>query len=150
MADVSIVIELFYPHPVKQVWAALTDQQALAEWLMPNDFAPRLGHHFTFVSSPERGWHGTIYCQVVQLDAERCVAYTWRGGLDGFETRVTFTLESVEGGTRLRLEHSGFEAGGETGLTARDLMASGWGSRILRERLAAFLSKQVETLSEDD
>jgi uncharacterized protein YndB with AHSA1/START domain len=141
---------MFYPHPVKQVWEALTDQQALATWLMPNNFAPRLGHRFTFESGPERGWHGTIYCQVVQLDADHCVAYTWRGGLDGFESLVTFTLEPVEGGTRLCLEHSGFEAGGETGFTVRDLLASGWGSKILRERLPAFLSKQAEKLSEND
>jgi uncharacterized protein YndB with AHSA1/START domain len=143
LAGDAIVIDIFYPHPVRQVWEALTDQQALATWLMPNDFVPRLGHRLTFVSGPERGWNGTIYCQVVQLDADHCVSYTWRGGSSGLDTLVTFTLEPAAGGTLLRLEHSGFASGGEAGLTMRDLLASGWNSRILRERLPAFLNQQA-------
>ena len=41
--------------------------------------------------------------------------YSWRGGHDGnvgygsrLDTVVTFTLEKADGGTRLRLVHSGF------------------------------------------
>ena len=30
--------EIFLPHPPEDVWLALTDPQALAEWLMPNNF----------------------------------------------------------------------------------------------------------------
>ena len=36
--------EATYPHPPERVWRALTDPKALAEWLMENDFEPRLGH----------------------------------------------------------------------------------------------------------
>ncbi len=35
--------EVFYPHPRDKVWAALTTPEALAEWLMPNDFEPVVG-----------------------------------------------------------------------------------------------------------
>jgi len=136
----SIVIEMFYPHPVTDVWAALTSSEAMAAWLMPNDFEPRVGHRFTFRTTPDSNWNGIVNCEVVALDRPRRVAYTWRG--NGLDTLVTFTIEPVEGGTQLRLEHAGFEKGGKVGLTVRDLLASGWNSRILRERLPAFLAQQ--------
>ncbi len=140
MSD-SIVIDMFYPFPVRQVWDALTDSQALAAWLMPNDFEPRIGHRFTFRTIAEHQWDGVVLCQVVELDSPRRIAYTWRGG--SLDTLVTFTIEPVEGGTRLRLEHSGFAATGKAGLTVRDMLASGWNSRILRERLPDFLKQRT-------
>ena len=35
-----------YPHSIEDVWTAITDARALAEWLMPNDFQPVLGSKF--------------------------------------------------------------------------------------------------------
>ena len=35
-----------FPHPVEKVWQALTDPDALREWLMENDFEPRIGKRF--------------------------------------------------------------------------------------------------------
>jgi uncharacterized protein YndB with AHSA1/START domain len=136
-----IEIEIVYPHPVARVWHALTDAEALARWLMPNDFAPRLGHHFTFRAEGE--WTGTIECEVVALEPPTRVAYTWASGPLRPPTLVTWMLASEgegEGeGTRLRLVHSGFAACGPTGLTVRDILASGWDSKVLREKLPALL-----------
>src|ERR1043166_665732 len=63
----SIVYEIVYPHPIWTVWRALTTSEALAQWLMPNDFAPQVGHHFTFQTEPQGGWSGIVHCQVVEL-----------------------------------------------------------------------------------
>ena len=52
--DASVV----YPHPVDRVWAALTSSEALAAWLMPNDFQPVVGHRFTFRTKPAAGFDG--------------------------------------------------------------------------------------------
>ncbi|GEM_PF-1460268 len=41
-----VVHEVRYAHPVRAVWRALTDPAELAAWLMPNDFAPTVGHRF--------------------------------------------------------------------------------------------------------
>ncbi|HLY25432.1 MAG TPA: SRPBCC domain-containing protein, partial [Aggregatilineales bacterium] len=68
---------------------------------------------------------------------------TWQG--NGLDTLVTFTIEPTEGGTRLRLEHAGFAKSGKIGLTVRDLLASGWNSRILRERLPALLAQRAHS-----
>ena len=32
-----------YPHSIERVWRALTCRDALAQWLMPNDFEPVVG-----------------------------------------------------------------------------------------------------------
>jgi uncharacterized protein YndB with AHSA1/START domain len=132
-----IEIEVVYPHPVERVWHALTDADALAQWLMPNDFAPRLGRRFTFRAEGE--WTGTIECQVVALEPPTRVAYTWASGPLQPPTLVTWTLASEGGGTRLRIVHSGFAACGPTGLTVRDILASGWDSKVLRVKLPALL-----------
>ena len=42
----TIEKDVWYPHPPARVWMALTDRDALARWLMPNDFEPRVGREF--------------------------------------------------------------------------------------------------------
>jgi uncharacterized protein YndB with AHSA1/START domain len=137
--DEDIVIEQTYPHPIERVWRALTDREALAAWLMPNDFEPKVGHRFTFRTTADQMWNGVVQCEVVALDAPRRVAYTWQGG--ALDTLVEFTLAPVADGTRLRLVHSGFEKGGKLTLTVRDILGSGWRSKILVERLPALLDR---------
>lgn len=139
MDDDAIVIEITYPHRIERVWRALTSRDALATWLMPNDFEPRVGHTFTFRAQPQEGWSGVVHCRVTALDPPHRVAYTWQGGDELPETLVTFTLASAGEGTHLRLEHSGFASGGPMGLTVRDILASGWDSKLLRETLPALL-----------
>jgi uncharacterized protein YndB with AHSA1/START domain len=137
--DDRIVVDVFYPHPVSQVWAALTEAPAIEAWLMPNTFEPRVGHSFSFRTAPDQNWNGVVDCEVVTVDAPRQLAYTWRNADTQLDTLVTFTLEPAEGGTRLRLEHSGFARSGKAGAFAREGLGAGWNSRVLRERLAGYL-----------
>jgi uncharacterized protein YndB with AHSA1/START domain len=139
--DDAIVHEVVYAHPVRRIWRALTDSAALADWLMPNDFAPRVGHRFTFHAEPRPGWSGVVRCEVLELVEPRLIAWSWQGDPPMPVTTVTFTLEPVPDGTRLRLEHTGFAAGGELGLTIRDILGQGWGSKLLREALPALLGR---------
>jgi uncharacterized protein YndB with AHSA1/START domain len=118
----DLKFEAVYPYPPERVWRALTDPEAIAQWLMPNNFAPRLGHKFMFTSKPQPGWDGKTYCEVTELDPPRRLAYTWRGG--PIDTLVTWTLEPVPEGTRLRLEHTGFR--GVKALMVSLIMGSGW------------------------
>ena len=134
-----IEIEFTYPHPIARVWHALTDADALAQWFMPSDFAPRLGHQFTFQTKPDSQWNGTVTCEVVALEPPTLLAYTWGNAQLDPPTLVTFTLAEAGDGTRLCLVHSGFAAGGPHGLTIRDILASGWDSHVLRESLPAEL-----------
>ncbi|MBI3661992.1 MAG: SRPBCC domain-containing protein [Acidobacteria bacterium] len=133
----DLKFEMVYPHPPEKVWCAITDSAAIADWLMPNDFQPRLGHKFMFTSTPQPGWDGKSYCEVIELDPPRCLAYTWRGG--PIDTVVRFTLEAVAGGTHLRLEHNGFR--GVKALMVSTIMGRGWRSMILKKYLPAVLAR---------
>src|ERR1700730_9659605 len=102
--------EVTYPHPPESVWRALTDPDALRDWLMDSTFAEaRVGHQFEFHTTPKPGFSGTVYCAGTIATPPRRLAYTWRGGWGDRPPVVTSTLERVPEGTRLRLEHTGFE-----------------------------------------
>jgi uncharacterized protein YndB with AHSA1/START domain len=90
-----------FPHPIDQVWAALTDRAALAQWLMPNDFEPRVGHRFRFEAGPPRG---DIDAEVLLLESPTRMELRWM--LDGVATTVTFRLTADGDGTLLHLEHA--------------------------------------------
>ena len=92
----SINLEATYPHPPERVWAALTDRRAMAEWLMPNDFEPRLGHRFQFRVANAKGWSGIVDCVVTELVPPRHLAYSWKS--DKVETHVRWTLEAAGSG----------------------------------------------------
>ena len=141
--DDAIVHEVVYAHPPGRVWRALTDSAALADWLMPNDFLPQVGHWFTFRADPQPGFSGIVRCEVLELSEPKRIAWSWQGDPPMPVTTVTFTLEPVGDGTRLRLEHAGFAAGGEFGLTIRDILGQGWGSKLLREALPDLLGRMA-------
>ena len=97
-ADIDITVS--YPHPPGRVWAALTSSEALAAWLMPNDFEPVVGRRFTFRTRPAPGFDGIVRCEVLELDPPRRMVWSWAGG--NIDTTVIFTLEATAGGdTRL-------------------------------------------------
>jgi len=125
--------EVVYPYPPERVWRALTNRDELAQWLMTNDFEPKLGHKFELQGKPRPGFAGTLHCEVVEIDEPRHLAYKWVSGT--LNTVVSFLLEPAEqGGTRLVLEHTGFEGVG--GMMISALMA--W-NRMLRQALPDLL-----------
>ena len=128
--------EVVYKHPIEKVWRALTDPKAIAQWLMENDFEPRLGHKFMFHSKPQPGWDGKSYCEVIELDPPRRLAYTWRGG--SIDTLLRITLEPVADGTRMVLEHSGFR--GLKAVMVSLIMGAGW-KGIVNKRIPAVLAR---------
>ncbi|HEY9833683.1 MAG TPA: SRPBCC domain-containing protein [Stenomitos sp.] len=106
----DLKLDVFYPYSPERVWQAITNRRVLAHWLMENDFEPRVGHKFRFQPQPHQGVNEAIHCEVIELDEPRSLSYTWRGGLMGKPTIVTWRLVPMEGGTQLLLEHKGFES----------------------------------------
>ena len=124
-----------FDHGVDEVWAALTDREALAAWFMENDFEPRVGHAFTFRTDPAPGFDGIVRCTVLEVDPPRRLRFTWKGG--PLDTTVTWTLAPEGGGTRLRGEQDGFA--GVRGNLVRLMLKSGSRSlygRKLKDHLA--------------
>jgi uncharacterized protein YndB with AHSA1/START domain len=162
----TVRMERFYPYAPEQVWAALTDSDILASWLMRNDFAPTLGLAFNFRKDPQPGWDGFIHCEVIELEPQKRLAYTWRGQASGaktmacagieseaagkavsgimtsLDTVVRYTLHPENGGTRLAFEHSGFE--GLKGLIVSFVMGMGW-RKLLGKLDTAIASQKAST-----
>lgn len=131
--------EAVYPHPIEKVWRALTDSQAIAEWLMPNDFQSRLGHKFQFRTKPQPGWDGIVNCEILELDPPHRLSYSWKSS--ALDTVLTFTLEPTAEGTRLRLEHTGFR--GVKALMISMVMGSGW-KGIVSKHIPAVIARLTE------
>lgn len=104
----SVVIEKTFPHSPEKLWRALTDPSLLSQWLLSNDFAPEIGRDFQFRTEPVQNWDGVIECKVLVVEPLKRLSYTWRAL--GLESVVLFTLTAHDGGTSLRMEHSGFRA----------------------------------------
>lgn len=137
MALESIVNELYLPHTPEQVWRALTDSAALECWLMPNDFAARVGHRFTFrTTTVPPYFDGVVHCEVTEVEPPARLAYTWAGGpITG--TVVSFALRQHGEGTHLRLEHAGFDTDIPAARMAKDNLSGGWLAANLAERIGA-------------
>lgn len=105
--------ELKFPQSPEKVWGALTNSQTLAEWMYPNDFEPRVGHHFTFRVPPkaQRLPEGLIVrCEVLKCVPASELVFSWIvGPANELNTRVSYRLEADGTGTRVLFEHSGFE-----------------------------------------
>jgi uncharacterized protein YndB with AHSA1/START domain len=108
----SLVIEREMPYPPEKVWRALTQGQLIKEWLMDNDFQPVVGHRFTFRSTPVPNWNGVIDCEVLAVEPNQKLSYSW--GSLGLGSVVVWTLVATEGGTLVRMEQSGFRPDQET------------------------------------
>ena len=107
----TIQREMLIPQPREQVWQAITDSATLAEWMFPNDFEPRVGHHFTFQvpANPKVNFEGlTVSCQVLECEEPHHLAFSWSAGAL-VDTKVSFRLEQDGNGTRLLFEHAGFD-----------------------------------------
>jgi uncharacterized protein YndB with AHSA1/START domain len=104
----TLVIEREMPHPPEKIWRALTQGELMKEWLMENDFQPEVGHKFNLRAAPVPNWNGIIDCEVLVVEPNRKLSYSW--GTMGMGTVVVWTLVATSGGTLVRMEQSGFRA----------------------------------------
>ena len=102
----SVVVEREIPHPPEKIWRALTQPHLIEEWLMKNDFKPVVGHSFSLRMDPQPNWNGVIDCEVLAVEPNKALSYTW--GSMGLKSVVTLTLTPTSTGTHLRMEQSGF------------------------------------------
>src|SRR6266700_1524229 len=97
----SVVVEREISYPPEKIWRALTQPHLIEEWLMKNDFKPVVDHRFNL-----RADWGAVECQVLEVEPNKTLSYTW--GAYGLESIVTWTLTPTSTGTHLRMEQSGF------------------------------------------
>lgn len=115
-----IECDQFLPHPPAAVWRALTDPELHARWWAAGDVRPVVGHKFTLDMGP---W-GQQPCEVLAVEPERLLRYSFSP--DNLGTTVTWRLEPEGTGTRLFLQHAGFDLDSPMGRVAFEGMSEGW------------------------
>ncbi len=98
----SVVVERQLAFPPERIWRALTTPHLIEEWLMKNDFKPVVDHRFVL-----RGDWGSVDCQVLSIEPNRKLSYTWNAM--GLESVVTWTLTPSDSGVHLKMEQTGFK-----------------------------------------
>jgi uncharacterized protein YndB with AHSA1/START domain len=78
----NITHNFFFQNPPEIVWEYLTTSELMAQWLMPNDFLPIVGHDFQFriPPIPSMDFDGVIYCKVLEMVPPKKLTYSWKSG----------------------------------------------------------------------
>ena len=97
----SVVVEREIFYPPEKIWRALTQPHLIEEWLMKNDFKPVVDHRFNL-----RADWGVVDCQVLAVEPNKMLSYTWAAY--DLKSVVNWTLTPTSTGTHLRMEQSGF------------------------------------------
>ena len=97
----TVTVEREIAYPPAKIWRALTQPHLIEDWLMKNDFKLLVDHRFNL-----RGDWGAVDCQVLEVEPERTLSYTWAAM--GLESVITWTLTPTAKGTLLRMEQAGF------------------------------------------
>lgn len=146
----TIQRELLLPQPREQVWRAITDSATLAEWMFPNDFAPRVGHRFTFrvPPNPKVNFDGLIVrCEVLACEPPSRLVFSWSADGPVVDTRVSFRLEAEGSSTRLFFEHSGFYLAHPLGEQAFKGAEFGWAKML--KQLGAAVAGQADDIRQE-
>ena len=106
----TVTVEREFPHAPEKLWRALTQPHLIAEWLMKNDFQPKVGHQFRLNAQPQPGWSGVIDCKVLVVEPMKTLSYSWVAGEGALaiDSVVTLSLTPKGAGTLLRMEQTGF------------------------------------------
>ncbi len=120
IADVTsgtILARVEIASPPERVFTALTSAEDVVKWWGSAE-AYRTTE-WTMKLEPGTPWRGSgvgsdgapfsVEGEVLEVDVPRRLVWTWRAAWDGGNTtKVTYTLEPIEGGTRVTLRHEGF------------------------------------------
>jgi uncharacterized protein YndB with AHSA1/START domain len=118
----TISLDQFIAAPPERVWRALTEPDLLARWWVPGDIAPTVGHRFA-LEMP--GW-GSVPCEVLEVDVPQRLVYRFTEGWT-----LAWRLVPEGNGTRLFLDHSGFDLDDPRARAAFDRMGPGWRDQVL-------------------
>ena len=125
--------------PQERVWAAVTEPDHIAKWAGQSASMDRIevGGRGTWTFDG----YGTVPLEIEELNPPHSIAYRWGNAkypdIDpGQSTVFRFTLEPIEGGTRLTVVESGFDTLGDPAARMED-NRGGWTSEL--DELVAYL-----------
>ncbi|MEM8683519.1 MAG: SRPBCC domain-containing protein [Pseudomonadota bacterium] len=138
MSEYSIVKSVFIKAPSSDVWRFLTDKKKLATWFHEGeDDVSESGVYALLSDSPDKAGTRLIWGQVLEFTPTSRLVHTFtHDSLAGIETTCVWELTDVEGGTILRLTHSGFEKA-DNGFNQAADHDAGWDEHFARLRQQA-------------
>lgn len=123
----TIRVDQFVAAPPAAVWRSLTEPALLRQWWAEGEVAAVVGHRFTL----DMPGFGKQPCTVLEVDPPHLFAYTFTAAWT-----LTWRLEAEGNGTRVFLEHSGFDLDANRMARAFERTGPGWRDVVL-PRLAA-------------
>lgn len=132
--------EQIFNHSIDKVWNAISIGEEISTWFINADFKPEPGYKYTFTAGEEKGC--TQITGVVKEANPYTLIYTWIVENTDVETTVKWTLEAVEGKTKLLLEHSGISNyKADTAVTMFGHFSAGWDNCV--NLLTEYLTKEM-------
>jgi uncharacterized protein YndB with AHSA1/START domain len=142
VGDGHVIVRAEIAAPPDRVFRALASQEVVHWWVRPGVFNTtewtadvRVGGRWRG-SGLFRGEPYVIEGEFLEVDPPGKLVHTWHGvGAPGAPTTVACVLEGIDGGTRVKLRHSGF--------TSREACANfgvGWETSL--ERLAEIMATE--------
>ena len=97
----EVIHETQLDAPPEKVWRALEDPRLRDRWLAPAEVSADQG--------------GPIETRVIEAEPPHCLRIAWSNRNGALQSEVTFTVTTRQGGSHLRIVHSGL------GVTAHPL-----------------------------
>jgi uncharacterized protein YndB with AHSA1/START domain len=102
-----LVYDEVYATDIDDLWEAITTRERLARWMV--DYTGDLREGGTWAVATEGDEEPWATGTITSCDAPHLFTTTWHAiGED--PTELTVTLEGVDGGTRMRLVHTGIQS----------------------------------------
>ena len=138
MSDMKIVKTVFLKAPPEHVWKFLTRADQLALWFHRAAADLEEGGEWALeTNSYGKEGEKMIWGKVLEMKAPARLVHTFtHQWIDGAETKCTWTLEAVSGGTILTLVHEGWENVDKPFGHAAD-HDKGWDEHFMRLRAVA-------------
>jgi len=126
----TITTERFIQSDIEWVWRAWTESERIVEWFAPSaEIEPWVNGKFELYFNPgNRDTMSTRGCKISRFEQPSSLTFEWKGpdpfaeamNQDGELTSVDVELEPADGGTVIRLRHSGWKE------TQEALLAKQW------------------------
>jgi len=118
----TISLDQFVVAAPASVWRALTEPELVRRWWADGDISAEVGHEFTL----DMPGFGEQPCRVLESEPPRRFVYTFTT-----EWTLAWTLIAEGRGTRVLLEHSGFDLDDKRMAAAFERMGPGWRDVVL-------------------
>ena len=117
-----ISVDQFVAAPPAKVWRLLTEPELMRLWWAEGEVAAVVGHQFTL----DMPGYGKQPCKVLEVDPPHRFVYTFTASWT-----LAWRLEAEGTGTRVFLEHSGFDLNDKRMADAFNRMGPGWRDIVL-------------------